>query len=166
MNLFSEPALVLAPDTRLRTPTQEVSRFDEQLRQREKTMLHVMRAEGGIGLAAPQVGWLSRMVVMDRSAGRGAPHWMALFNPVLVGHAGEQLNEEGCLSLPGQRVRVLRPAQVHIQYQDVDGQPCFQEFQGLAAACILHEMDHLEGRLMTDRNAWGLALPAHQKLNI
>lgn len=162
---LDDMVLVTAPDPRLLIPASPIEEFDEPLKARCTRLVDLMVQEGGIGFAAPQAGWGVRAFAMDRSAGRGPFDPVVLINPVLVGYAGQQLNDEGCLSLPGQRVQVLRPARVKVRYHTVDGKPQTLECQGLAAACALHEMDHLEGRLMSERNAWGLALPAHQDLS-
>ena len=162
---MEDMVLVTAPDSRLLIPAGSVSSFDSELARRSQRLKDLMEQEGGIGFAAPQAGWNARVFVMDRWAGRGTKQPLTLVNPVLVDYSGQQLNDEGCLSLPGQRIRVLRPAQVTLRYQTVEGVADRIELKGLAAACALHEMDHLEGRLMSQRNAGGLALPAYQDLS-
>lgn len=162
---MQDMVLVKAPDPRLLLPANAVSLFDSELKLRSHRLLELMAQEGGIGFAAPQAGWSVRVFVMDRLVGRGACEPLTLVNPVVVGYAGRQLNDEGCLSIPGQRVTVLRPSDVKLRYQTTEGNSRHVELKGLAAACALHEMDHLEGRLMSQRNAWGLALPAHQDLS-
>lgn len=152
------------PDPGLLVPCLEVDRFDGALADRLEALLALARREGGIGLAAPQGGWLARLAWVDLAAGRRDPEWVALANPVLVGFSGEQVNEEGCLSVPGRRVAVRRPARVEVEAFDPRGRRRRYQARGLAAACMLHEMDHLEGRLMLSRNAWALALPAHRRL--
>lgn len=161
---LNDMVLVTAPAPRLLIPANPVGEFDEPLKARCARLVELMVQEGGIGFAAPQAGWSARAFAMDRSAGRGSFDPVVLINPVLVDYAGQQLNDEGCLSLPGRRIQVLRPSRVKVRYQTVGGQLKTLALQGLAAACALHEMDHLEGRLMSDRNAWGLALPAHQDI--
>lgn len=162
---MSRFALLPPTDPRLRWPCPAVVAFDSRLAERCAALVAAMAQEGGIGLAAPQVGWWARVAVVDRSAGRGPPDPLVLVNPILVAHAGEQQNTEGCLSLPGRAVAVRRPADVALRYQDPQGVEQVHRFRGLAAACALHEMDHLEGRLMDTRTTWGLALPAHQDLS-
>lgn len=162
---MEDMVLVTAPDSRLLIPASPVSSFGSDLDRRSRRLMELMGQEGGIGFAAPQAGWSARVFVMDRLAGRGTAAPLTLVNPVLVGYSGQQLNDEGCLSLPGQRISVLRPAQIVLRYQTVEGVFSQVELKGLAAACALHEMDHLEGRLMSQRNAWGLALPAYQDLS-
>ena len=162
---MEDMVLVTAPDSRLLIPASPVYSFDSDLARRSHRLIELMGQEGGIGFAAPQAGWGARVFVMDRLAGRGTAAPLTLVNPVLVAYSGQQLNDEGCLSLPGRRISVLRPAQVVLRYQTVEGVFCQLELKGLAAACALHEMDHLEGRLMSQSNAWGLALPAYQDLS-
>lgn len=114
-------------------------------------MVATMYAERGIGLAAPQIGVDLRIFVIDVSGGRerGALH--VCINPEWVARDGMQLEEEGCLSLPGFSATVARPARAVVRGLDRDGAPCTIEGTGLLARALQHEMDHLDGRLYIDR---------------
>lgn len=102
----------------------------------------------GIGLAAPQVGMLKRLVVID--VGEGL---MELINPVIVEQEGEQSDIEGCLSIPGVYGRVKRPARVVVEYKNRKGQKVRKEGTGLLAICLSHELDHLDG-ILFDQKAY------------
>ena len=104
----------------------------------------------GIGLAAPQVGVVSRLLVMD-CIKEGTPEPMVLINPELL-WASEDLHgyEEGCLSIPDQYAEIKRPAAVKVRWLGLDGAMQERQFQGLWATCVQHEMDHLDGKLFID----------------
>ena len=106
----------------------------------------------GIGLAAPQVGELKRLIVMDCVKEEGAPpRPMALFNPEVTWASEEtSVYEEGCLSIPEQYADVERPAEVQVTWTDMDGQRQQEQFDGLWATCVQHEIDHLNGKLFID----------------
>jgi peptide deformylase len=113
-------------------------------------MFAAMYAAPGIGLAAPQVGVGWRLVVVDLVPD-GKPAPMTLINPEILAASKEKATrEEGCLSLPGQYADVTRPAQVKVRYSDVDGAKHDIEADGLLAACLQHEIDHLDGILFVD----------------
>jgi peptide deformylase len=114
-------------------------------------MIETMYAAPGIGLAAPQVGVASRVFVVDLSVGRDRAQLITLVNPEFVQREGTQLEEEGCLSVPGFNATVLRPSRVVIQ--GLDREENLQTFEGtgLLARAFQHEMDHLDGRLFVDR---------------
>ncbi len=115
-------------------------------------MLQTMYAAPGIGLAAPQVGVTKRLIVMDCEKGEGAlPRPMALLNPVVVWASEERsVYEEGCLSLPDQYGDVERPVAVRVRWMGLDGRDAEEEFSGLWATCVQHEIDHLDGKLFID----------------
>jgi peptide deformylase len=108
-------------------------------------MLETLYAAPGVGLAAPQVVVLRRVVVIDCGDG---PILMA--NPVIVDSEGSQPWTEGCLSLPGKQGKTHRPERVRVQYQDPRGQACEVTGEGLLAVCLCHEIDHLDGKLFVD----------------
>lgn len=115
-----------------------------------KDMLDTMYAAGGVGLAAVQIGILKRVVVVDL-AGGDPPRPQIFINPELVEASGEEgVFREGCLSLPGVLVDVTRPAKVHIRYRSLEGEACEVKADGLLAICLQHEIDHLNGILITD----------------
>ncbi|MBR0651159.1 peptide deformylase [Roseomonas terrae] len=141
--------ILLVPDPRLRAKAKPVAAGDD-VRALSETMLATMYAAPGIGLAAPQVGEMRRLVVIDlqRDDTRSP---IVLVNPEIIAESGEQATrEEGCLSLPGQYAEVTRPARVKVRYRDLTGAKREIEGDGLLAACLQHEIDHLNGVLFVD----------------
>jgi peptide deformylase len=114
-------------------------------------MIETMYAAPGIGLAAPQVGVPLRIFVVDLSAGRDRNGLIVLINPEFTEVEGVQLEEEGCLSLPGFNATVVRPTRVVVRGLDRQGAPQVHEGTGLLARAFQHEMDHLDGALFVDR---------------
>jgi peptide deformylase len=114
-------------------------------------MVATMYAAPGIGLAAPQVGVALRIFVIDLSVGRDPSGLLVMINPVFVEQEGVQLEEEGCLSMPGFAATVVRPARVVVRGLDREGREQTREGTGLLARAFQHEMDHLDGRLFVDR---------------
>ena len=102
--------------------------------------------DGGVGIAAPQVGVLRRAVVIDVGEGKHE-----LVNPVIVEQSGDQCGGEGCLSIPGQYGLVHRPAQLRLKAQDRYGKPFELEAEGYFAVAVCHEVDHLDGILFIDK---------------
>jgi peptide deformylase len=135
----------------LHTPAAPVTRFDDELRRLIDDMIETMYAAPGIGLAAPQVGVPLRVFVVDLSVGRDRAQLITLVNPEFVQREGTQLEEEGCLSVPGFNATVLRPSRVVIQGLDREENRQTFEGTGLLARAFQHEMDHLDGRLFVDR---------------
>ena len=109
-------------------------------------MLETMYEANGVGLAAPQVGILKRIVVMD--VGEGP---IAMINPVIIETDGEQTGDEGCLSIPGKAGQVTRPNHVIARFMDEDMNECEIEGTELLARCICHETDHLDGHLYVEK---------------
>ena len=143
--------ILLVPDPRLRAKAKPVGAGDaERVRDLAPRMLAAMYAAPGIGLAAPQVGELLRLVVIDLQKDEQQDP-VVLVNPEIVA-ASEELatREEGCLSLPGQYAEVTRPAVVKVRYHDLTGAKREIEGEGLMAACLQHEIDHLDGVLFVD----------------
>ena len=114
-------------------------------------MIETMYAAPGIGLAAPQVGVPLRIFVVDLSLGRDANGLIVMINPEVVEIDGVQLEEEGCLSVPGFNATVVRPSRVIVQGLDRSGVAHQREGTGLLARALQHEMDHLDGTLFVDR---------------
>jgi peptide deformylase len=114
-------------------------------------MVETMYAAPGIGLAAPQVGVMKRIFVVDLSIGRDAAALMIFVNPEFVIREGMQIEEEGCLSVPGFNATVVRPSRALLKGLDRQGQPIEVEGSGLLARAFQHEMDHLDGTLFVDR---------------
>jgi peptide deformylase len=141
------------PDPRLRqvcAPVETVSAGDRAgLVALAREMLDVMYAAPGRGLAAPQIGVLTRVFVMDATWKEGLPAPRVFVNPEIVGSDGQQVNAEACLSIADVSRRVARPARVRLAFDGPSGR-IEEEFAGFAAACVCHEMDHLDGRLILD----------------
>jgi len=137
------------PDTRLNTVAKPVSAVDERIRTLVADMLQTMYAADGIGLAASQVDVHERVVVIDVSEGRDQP--LVLINPEIVWASPEtQVNDEGCLSVPGIYDGVERASAVKVQALDLDGKQQTHDAQGLLAVCVQHEMDHLMGKVFVE----------------
>jgi|SRR5918995_1476385 peptide deformylase len=135
----------------LHAPAEPVARFDQTLHTLVDDMVETMYAAPGIGLAAPQVGTPLRVFVVDLSVGRDPAQLIVMVNPEFVEREGTQLEEEGCLSLPGFNATVLRPARAVVRGFDRDGLEQRIEGTGLLARAFQHEIDHLDGRLFVDR---------------
>lgn len=135
----------------LQTPSQPVTTFDSELHTLIDDMIHTMYAAPGIGLAAPQIGVPLRLCVIDLSMGKRGGDVITLANPEFVEREGMQLEEEGCLSIPGFQATVPRPARAVVKGQNRDGQEVVVEGTGLLARALQHELDHLDGRLFLDR---------------
>ena len=137
------------PDPRLRNVAVPVEAVDDEVRQLADDLLETMYSARGIGLAAVQVGIARRVIVADVSRERNAP--LALVNPRVAAVHGEEAEfEEGCLSVPGVYETVSRPERVRIEAWDRDGNAVSMEAEGTLAACLQHEIDHLDGRLFVD----------------
>ncbi len=126
----------------------EVSKLTPRLMDLIEDMLDTMYESGGVGLAAPQVGVLRRIVVIDISEEQDDPFIM--INPVILESSGEQTGDEGCLSLPGKAGKVTRPNYVKVRYFDEDMDECELEAEELLARAVCHEVDHLEGRMYVE----------------
>jgi peptide deformylase len=115
-------------------------------------MLETMYDAPGIGLAAPQIGVLDRIIVMDCVKDEDeSPKPMVLINPEIIAASDEtNVYEEGCLSIPDQFAEVTRPKQVQVRWMDLNGDEQVQEFDGLWSTCVQHEIDHLNGKLFID----------------
>jgi len=137
------------PDPRLRNVAVPVEAVDDQVRRLADDLIETMYSARGIGLAAVQVGVARRVIVADVSRERNNP--IALINPrVAVVHGGEIEFEEGCLSVPGVHEAVSRPGRIGIEAWDRNGNRVSMEAEGTLAACLQHEIDHLDGRLFVD----------------
>lgn len=128
-----------------------VSSFDDELARLIDDMVAVMYAAPGIGLAAPQIGVPLRVCVIDLSVGKRGGELITLVNPEFVEREGMQLEEEGCLSVPGFTATVPRPARAVVRGLDRHGKPQTIEGTDLLARALQHELDHLDGRLFLDR---------------
>ena len=137
--------IVHIEDDLLRRKSRPVTKFDARLHALLDDMAETMYHAEGVGLAAPQVAVLRRVVVMD--CGEGL---IEMVNPEIIATEGEQDGAEGCLSVPGRRGMVKRPMKVTVRFQDRNGEWFELEGEGLLARCIMHETDHLNGRLYVD----------------
>lgn len=145
--------LIIAPDPRLKTKSSPIEKIDAEIITLAKNMLETMYYERGIGLAAVQVGVLKRMLVADVTwrEGEGPGEQYILLNPEIVTPAAEQSTyKEGCLSFPDQFAEVTRPASVRVRYLNLKGEQKEENFTGLLATCIQHEIDHLNGIVFVD----------------
>ncbi len=136
------------PDPRLRRTAQPVTRVNAEIRTLVDDMAETMYDAPGIGLAAPQVDVVKHVIVIDISETRD--DLRVFINPQIVARDGEQTLEEGCLSVPGIYDNVTRAEHVTVRAQGRDGKLFELEVSGLLAACVQHEIDHLEGKLFVD----------------
>ena len=141
----------LYPDPVLRVRCRDVETFDQSLASLVADMVETMHAAPGIGLAANQVGVESRVAVIDLSVGERKEDLIVLVNPELLTEAGEEEDVEGCLSIPDFTDKVIRPLQIKVRAMDLAGKRFEVEAEGLLARAMCHEMDHLAGKLFTDR---------------
>jgi peptide deformylase len=139
------PELVLHPSPKLRLLSVEIDRFDEELRLLVQEMRSVMVANNGIGLAAPQIGVLKRVILVGK---------FTMINPVIdwMSTATSVMNE-GCLSIPGQKIGVERPSRVDVSFYDISGLKKSLKLGETMAKVVQHEIDHLNGRLIIDYDA-------------
>ncbi len=137
------------PDPRLHTVAKPVAAVDARVRALAEAMLKTMYEAEGIGLAATQVNEHERLVVIDVSEGRDQP--MVLINPEIVWASPEkQVNDEGCLSVPGVYDGVERASAIRVQALDLQGEQQTHSAEGILAVCIQHEMDHLMGKVFVE----------------
>ena len=149
---MSRRPILFWPDPVLSRRAEEVTAFDADLSALVAEMFETMYAAPGRGLAAPQIGVLSRVIVLDCVKEEGeAPRPLLMFNPEIVASSdGLNTYEEGCLSIPDQYAEVTRPAEVEVRWLDRDGNEQQEAFDGLWATCVQHEIDHLDGKLFID----------------
>lgn len=136
------------PDERLRTRAQPVEEVNSEIKQLVSDMFETMYSAPGIGLAATQVNFHRRVIVIDVSEDKNSP--LCLINPEIIEREGEQQYEEGCLSVPGFYEPVTRADKIRVRALDREGKEFEMDADGLLAVCIQHEMDHLEGKLFVD----------------
>ncbi|MBR3872678.1 MAG: peptide deformylase [Clostridia bacterium] len=133
-------------EEKLRKISKPVDKFDLRLRILLKDMADTMYKAEGVGLAAPQVGILRRVVVVDIGDGL-----IEMVNPEIISFSGEQTGPEGCLSVPGRRAIVTRPNEVTVRYQDRNGDEYEATAEGFLARAFCHEIDHLDGVIYVDK---------------
>ncbi len=135
----------------LHKPAAPVPAVDDDIRLLVEDMIATMYAAPGIGLAAPQLGVPLRVFVVDISVGRNPADLLVMINPVFLERDGMQLEEEGCLSLPGFNATVVRPSRAVVKALDLTGREQTIEGRDLLARAFQHEMDHLDGTVFVDR---------------
>ena len=138
--------IVKLGDEVLRKQSKPMQKFDLRLWLLLRDMAETMYKAEGVGLAAPQVGILRRVVVIDIGEGR-----VELINPEIIAMEGEQVGQEGCLSVPGRRGVVIRPNKVTVRAQDRNGKHFELTGEGFRARAICHELDHLDGVIYVDK---------------
>ncbi len=142
--------ILIHPDPRLKKPCDPVGEITEDIRSLASDMLDTMYDAPGIGLAAPQVGVMRRVLVMD-CIKQGTPRPMVLVNPRVIWQSEDLASyEEGCLSIPDQYAEVKRPAEVRVEWMGLDGVRQDEQFAGIWSTCVQHEIDHLDGKLFID----------------
>lgn len=140
--------IVTLPDPRLRQVSAPVEQVDAELLKLADEMLETMYEAPGIGLAATQVDVHKRVIVIDVSEDKSK--LLAFVNPEILERAGEQVCEEGCLSVPGIYEKVTRSERVKVRALDARGEPFTLEAEGLLAVCVQHEIDHLDGKVFVE----------------
>jgi peptide deformylase len=144
---------VIWPDARLREPTAPITAIDDAIRELYRDLCDSMYAENGLGMAAPQIGDAKKMFIVEpKLAGLAEDAQpLCLMNAEVVETSDEeQDSEEGCLSFPEIYIKVKRPMRCKVRYLGLDGQPHEISGEGLLARCLLHENDHLTGKLLVD----------------
>ena len=143
--------IITAPDPRLKIKARPVRAVDDKVRRLMDDMLDTMYGAIGIGLAAPQVGQSSRVIVLDVAREGEKPQPLQLANPEILWRSPElTTGNEGCLSLPEHYAEVTRPAKIRVRYLDYQNEIREIEASGLLAMCLQHEIDHLDGVLFVD----------------
>ena len=143
--------IITAPDPRLKLRARPVAAVDARIRRLMDDMLETMHHAIGIGLAAPQVGELVRVLVVDVAREGEKPQPLRLANPEILWSSAETItNNEGCLSLPEHYADVARPAEIRLRYLDHENEIRELHAKGLLSTCLQHEMDHLDGVLFVD----------------
>ncbi len=143
--------IVKYPEPVLSQPGEPVNEFNAELRKLVADMFETMYASQGVGLAAPQVGVSKRVTVIDLSMGKNKDEKLVLINPEIISSDGRLYEEEGCLSFPDIREKIVRAASVRVRAQDVDGKWFEMDGEELLSRCFQHEIDHLDGILFLTR---------------
>ena len=145
-------SIVLHPDARLKKKSVEVENITDALIKLAEDMMETMYDAPGIGLAAPQIGVLERLIVMDCAKKEDEePDPIIMVNPTIIASSEENsVYEEGCLSIPEHFAEITRPEFVQVEWIDLGGKQHSEEFNGLKSTCLQHEIDHLNGKLFID----------------
>lgn len=128
-----------------------VENINQEIVELARNMVETMHQAPGIGLAAPQVNASLRLITVDLSVGENKDDLIIMVNPEIMEFEGEQISEEGCLSVPGIYEKVLRPTKILVKGYDLNGREIKMEARDLLARVFCHEIDHLEGKLFVDR---------------
>lgn len=148
--MAKRPILIL-PDQRLRQVADPIEKIDDSIKTLAADMLETMYDAPGIGLAAPQIGEMKRIVVMDLAKEGETPEPLVMINPEILKYSEETtVTEEGCLSIPELYYEVERPAEVTVRYTDLEGNTVEKDAGDRLGVCIQHELDHLDGVLYID----------------
>lgn len=148
--MAKRPILVL-PDPRLRAIADPIEKIDDEVKRLAADMLETMYDAPGIGLAAPQIGEMKRIVVMDLAKEGEEPDPIVMINPEILKFSDETVvTEEGCLSIPELYYEVERPAEVTVRYTTLEGNTIERDADDRLAICVQHELDHLDGVLYID----------------
>lgn len=159
--MYEEHQIITYPDPRLRKISRDVATFDAALQALAQRMFTLMRESKGVGLAAPQIGENVRLFISNHT---GNPEDDVVYvNPQLFDAEGEEVGEEGCLSIPNLHVDINRPTTVRLRAQDLSGKPFERSETGYLARIWQHELDHLNGTLIIDRMGPGAKIE-HRKL--
>lgn len=142
--------ILIWPDPLLKKKAQPLARVDADTRKLVSDMFETMYAADGVGLAAPQIGVLQRVIVLDTTPRQPESKPIAMINPEIIAMEGEITYTEGCLSIPGEAEDVDRAAKVTVRFLDVDGREQTLACEGLLSIAVQHETDHLEGTLFVD----------------
>lgn len=142
--------ILIWPDPLLKKKATAVSQVDDSIRSLVNDMFETMYAADGVGLAAPQIGVLKQVIVLDTSPRQPESKPVAMINPEIVAKEGSTRYSEGCLSIPGEAEEVDRAARVTVKFLDPSGQPQTLQAEGLLAVAIQHETDHLLGTMFVD----------------
>jgi peptide deformylase len=142
--------ILIWPDPVLKQKSRPVAKVDDSIRTLVKDMFETMYASEGVGLAAPQVGVLQRVIVLDTTPAQPESQPLVMINPELIGLEGKTTYNEACLSIPGESEDVERAAVVTVKFLDVDGQEQTLRCDGLLAIAVQHETDHLNGIVYVD----------------
>ncbi|HLK98986.1 MAG TPA: peptide deformylase [Myxococcaceae bacterium] len=142
--------ILIWPHPILKQKAKPVAKVDDSIRTLVKDMFETMYAADGVGLAAPQVGILHRVIVLDTRSQQETAKPVAMINPEIIGMEGETTYTEGCLSIPGEAEDVDRAAIVTVKFLDVEGQEQTLRCDALLAIAVQHEVDHLDGTVFVD----------------
>ena len=142
--------ILIWPDPVLKKKASAVARVDDSIRTLVNDMFETMYAADGVGLAAPQIGVLKNVIVLDTTPRQPESKPVAMINPEIVSTEGRTVYTEGCLSIPGEAEDVERAAKVTVRFLDPDGKQQTLEAEGLLAVAIQHETDHLLGTMFVD----------------